>query len=348
MISRKTNWPLRSVLVIRTDRLGDVILSLPVLTALKNSFPGVTVTMLVRSYTAAVVADYPDVDLVLLSDENGSRRGFRQLWHLVQKLRRYRFEAVLVLHPTLELALICFLARIPIRVGTGFRAYSFLFNRQVFHHRKTAARHELEYNLELAAAIGAHVGPVEFKIQVPPAARQIANDFVTRLEIKPGQKLVILHPGSGGSARDWPLASFAALNDRLVTECQARTVVTAGPEETALVQRLLALTQHPPAVWAGTNGLKPLAALLQHAALFISNSTGPLHLAVAMATPVIGFFCPILACLPQRWGPYDRADSVLMPPVPVCKKCTLESCQWHDCMALISVEEALSLAKSKL
>ncbi len=343
-----TQHQFQKILVIRTDRLGDVILTLPVLSALKATFPGIKTAMMLRSYTAELVDGHPDVDEIILLKQK-EPRSFRETWRLAQELKQKNFDAVLVIHPTFKLALTGYLAKIPIRVGTGFRSYSFLFNQKVYHHRKRGEKHELDFNLDLALKIGAQIpAPIEFKIQIPETAIQTAQEFIKSLDLTSGQKWAIIHPGSGGSAKDWPLEKFAQLNDRLQSELSIKTVLTGGPDETDLVMNLSNMTVHKPHLWIGRRGLKELAALIREANLFISNSTGPLHLAVAVKTPVIGFFCPIVPCLPRRWGPYHQMDSVLMPPVASCEKCTGEKCKHGNCMALIGVEQAIQMAMDKL
>jgi ADP-heptose:LPS heptosyltransferase len=336
------------VLVIRTDRMGDVILSLPVLTALKESFPGVHVAMLLRPYTAGLVEGYPDVDEILLFEEP---KNWKSLWRIRQWarwLQRHHFDTVLCLHPKPLLALMCYLAQIPHRVGTGYRAYSFLFNQKIYHHRKSGARHELEFNLDLSEKIGATLKKVTFKIPIPPPAHAAAERFLNENKISNQEKWVILHPGSGGSAKDWPLEKFVALSDRLQSEAGVKTIFTGGPDDAELLQQVMAHARFKPALWFGKSGLKELAALIRRASLFIANSTGPLHLAVALETRVIGFYCPIIPCLPRRWGPYGHLDSVLSPPVESCKKCTGKDCRHFNCMDLISVDAAFKMALKKL
>ncbi|MBN2093307.1 glycosyltransferase family 9 protein, partial [candidate division KSB1 bacterium] len=301
-----TQKQFQKILVIRTDRLGDVILTLPVLSALKASFPVVKTAMMLRSYTAELVDGHPDVDEIILLKQKEPPT-FRETWVMARDLKQKNFDAALVIHPTFRLALLCYLAKIPIRVGTGFRSYSFLFNQKVFHHRKKGEKHELDFNLDLALTIGAQIpAPIEFKIHIAEPAIQTAQEFIKSLNLTSGQKWAIIHPGSGGSAKDWPLEKFAQFNDRLQSELGVMTVVTGGPDETDLVMKLTNMTIHKPYLWIGQRGLKELAALIREANLFISNSTGPLHLAVAVKTPVIGFFCPIVPCLPRRWGPYHQ------------------------------------------
>lgn len=339
---------LKNILVIRTDRIGDVLLSTPVLTALKRSFPGAKVSMLVRAYTEEIVRDHPDVDEILLFDEKHEIHRFSDLWHWSQKLRKLNFDAALMLYPTFNLALITFMARIPIRVGTGYRAYSFLFNERVYHHRKTAARHELEYNLELAEKIGASLETVEFKFHIPQKTETDIDNYLRKHGIKRNEKFVVIHPGSGGSALDWPLKKFAELNDRLQNELNVKVIMTGGSGEEQIVGAAAQQTKFKPIEIVGQLNLKELGALLEKASLFIGNSTGPLHLAVAVGTPVVAFYPPITPCLPARWGPYGHLDSVLMPPVKVCQKCTKQQCPRFNCMELIEVESAFHRVRQKL
>lgn len=336
------------VLVVRTDRLGDVILSLPVVTALKETYPGIHVAMMLRPYTAELVESYPDVDEILLFEEP---KNYTSLWRIrewARWLQKHQFDTVLFLHPRPLPALLSFLAKIPCRVGTAFRAYSILFNQKIYHHRKSGTRHELEFNLDLAEKIGARLEQVSFKIHIPEPARATATTFLADNGISPGEKFAILHPGSGGSAKDWPLEKFVTLNDRLREKLGIKTVFTGGPAETDLLQQAVKLAKFKPRVWSGEHGLKALGALIQQAGLFVSNSTGPLHLAVAVGTPVIGFYCPIIPCLPRRWGPYGQLDSVLTPPVEACQKCTGKNCNHFNCMDLISVDAAFQMAREKL
>lgn len=338
----------KNILVIRNDRIGDVILSTPVLTALKQKFPHASVTMMLRPYTADVVSGHPDVDDLLLFDEKKEIRSFRDLWKWSTRLEKMKFDAVLVLHPTFYLALVIFMARIPIRIGTGYRFYSLLFNERIYHHRKTAQRHELEYNLELAEKIGASLTKVEFKFHISEDVDKKVDAYLQKLGITASEKFIVIHPGSGGSAMDWPLKKFAELNDRIIGELGFKIIMTGGPGEERIVSEVIEHTKFKSIKSIDQLTLKELGALLKKASLFIGNSSGPLHLAVAVGTPVVAFYPPITPCLPSRWGPYGHLDSVLMPPLKPCPKCTKLKCQHFNCMDLIEVETAIELVKRRL
>lgn len=331
-------------LIIRTDRIGDVILSTPVLTALKRTYPGCFTAMLLRPYTAALVEGHPDVDLILTESEPE-----QSIRSLAAMLRVHRFDAVVLLHPTMRLALACRLAGIPIRVGSGYRAYSYLFNRRVRQHRKNSERHELDLNMQMVHILGVkETQPIEFHVTIPPQAVQRVDDLLQQQGITARQRFVVLHPGSGGSALDWPLASYAQVATRLYEQLRVEIVITGSAEESFLIDEVVEQTDCPIHRLDGQLTIKELAALLQRASLQITNSTGPLHLAVALGVEVIGLYCPISACSPARWGPYHRPDSVLMPQVPLCERCDKEGCRYLDCMELVSVQQVFDLAAQKL
>ena len=136
------------ILVVRTDCIGDVVLSLPVVTALRRAYPGAYLAMLVHPGIRGIVEHHPDLDGVLW--DGAGETGFRGFFRLLGEIRRGKFDVALLLHPTLRLAVVLALAGIPVRVGTGYRFYAFLFNRRVWEHRKDSRRHEVEYNLSLA------------------------------------------------------------------------------------------------------------------------------------------------------------------------------------------------------
>lgn len=321
------------------------MLSTPVLTAIKKNDADAYTAMLVRSYTEDVVSGHPDLDLVILdSDEPG----LQALWRQVARLRSYQFDVVLVLHPTFRLALLTRMAGIPNRVGTAYRAYSFLFNHKIPQHRKNSGKHELDLNLEMAAAIGAMLEQVEFKFHIPQQAGERVAAFLRKNGIDEKGSFVVLHPGSGGSALDWPAEQFGRLARSILDEIHVPVIVTGTRAESDLLDRLETEAKGGVIRAESISNIKELAALLKKASLFVGNSTGPLHIAVAVGTEVIGLYCPIMPCRPERWGPYHRLDSVIIPPVEACDKCRPDRCKYENCMELISVDQVMALAIKKL
>jgi len=140
----------KNILIVRTDRIGDVVLTLPVASTIKKHFPGCRVSLLVRRYTKALDENNPFIDEIITLEE---KEGKPSVPANVAMLKN-RFDACIVAFPTYPLALILFLSNIPVRIGTGYRWYSFLFNKKVYEHRKYGEHHELEYNIRLLQQIG--------------------------------------------------------------------------------------------------------------------------------------------------------------------------------------------------
>lgn len=323
------------ILLIRTDHIGDVLLSLPVATALKKQFPRLKVDMLVRSRVAPLLRGHPDLNDVIICDrENGSSHG-KKVLSLRRELRSNRYEVAVVLHPTWRDALVPFLSGIPARVGTAYRFYSFLFNLKVGEHRKHNLKHESEYNLGLLRPLGIDYGksgrPLP-RVYLRPDELRKGREILEELGVSLTRPLVILHPGSAGSSLRWPLRRFAELADLVVSKTEAQVFVSWGPEEKDLSRYLRRLASAPVFSFPVPVDLRTLFSVYKQAAVFVGNSTGPMHLAAAVGLPVIAVFSPVKATSEVRWGPLGENHTVFVPPVKVCDSCRGEKCQYFDCM----------------
>ncbi len=330
---------LRRILLARTDRLGDVILATPAATALKKKFPGLEVHFLVRRYTAGILEMHPHVDRIICLDEAGAGA-------LAGRLKQCGYDAVVALFPRPQLAWSFLQAGIPLRVGTGYRWYSFLFNRRVYQHRKRAQRHEAEYNLQLLEPLGLTGAAVEFHYRRDPAVELEVTRLLAAQGVADG--FVVLHPGSGGSAREWPPEHFAALARQLTVAKKRQVVLTGDRSEREVAQRIQQLAAKKLIDLAGGLTLKQLAEVIARAAVFVGNSTGPLHLARMVGTPVVAFYPPITACRPERWGPYGRRADVLMSQQEECFRCRNSRLRVCACMQAIPVADALRKVEEKL
>jgi lipopolysaccharide heptosyltransferase II len=337
---------LQNILVVRTDRIGDVVLSLPMIPVLKSRFPAARIAFLLRSYTLELVARQPGLDhLMLYDDEQGKKKPFGLV---LSDLRRHSFDAVVVTYPTFRLACLMYLAGIPLRVGTGYRWYSFLFNQRVYEHRRTAEKHEAEYNLTLLKMLDC--SPLDQPrpvLMISRDAEREADSILEEIGLSRGEPFVILHPGSGGSARDWRPENFGELALRL-RQSGMPVLVTGGPGEEGLLARVFEVSGGTARLLPRTLPLMSLAALIKTAAVFVSNSTGPMHIAAAVGTPVVAFFPPIRQCSSGRWGPLTTKKIIFEPRSADCPRCKGRPCESNDCMELIRVNDVekavLSLA----
>lgn len=329
----------KNVLIVRTDRIGDVVLTLPMVPVLRSHLSDCRISLLVRPYTSELIAGTEGLDQILHYEERDGRKNF---WQMLAEIRSQKFDLVLVSHPRFRIAMLLILAGIPVRVGSGYRWYSFLFNRKVFEHRKTAEKHEAEYNISLLRVLGVEVQRVpHVALPVPQEAREKALAELANLGISSASRFVVLHPGSGGSAREWRPERFGDLAKRL-SDLGFPVVISGNRNEASLVYKVVQCSQGTARALAGRLSLKELAALLSLSGGFVSNSTGPLHIAAAVGTPVVAMYPPIRECSPTRWGPLSEKKKVFTADNTRCPRCKGGPCQGNDCMDQITVDDVCS------
>lgn len=329
-----------NILVCRTDKIGDVVLTLPVINVIKNHYPESKLTFLVSEYTAEIVDGHKAVDEIMIYKPN------ENIFRLAKKIKQKKFDLAIVVFPVFKIALALWLAGVPVRVGTGYRLFSFLFNVRVFEHRKYAQKHEVEYNLNLLKAIGIKANEIKFDIFIPDSSLEKVKKVLNENGLSEGS-YIIIHPGSKGSARDLKPSKFKELAQKL-SDFGFKIIITGSESEKELTKFVSDGLKNV-YDFAGLFNLKELSALIKNASIFISNSTGPIHIASAVGTPVVGFYPPIKVMSPRRWGPYIDDKIIFMPNVPFeCEKCIGEKCKFFDCMDLINIDEVAKAIKEKL
>ncbi len=337
----------KHILIARTDKIGDLLLSLPTFQALKKAFPETRLTALVSPYAKEIVQNHPAVDTVELF-ENGE-----SFWGLTKRLKAMKPDVFIALYPRPRQVLAAWTAGIPTRIGTAYRWYSFLLNEKVRVHRSVCDRHEVEYNLDLVKPLGITPEAKKIEFRLTESERSFAKDLLKEKGIKPKGHYVVVHPGHKGSALNWKPERYAQVVAQLCCRKGLRVILTGAANETDLVSRV---TTHlsglgpdqRPILLIGECTLRQLAAVYEGADCFLSGSTGTMHLAAAVGTPTVALFCPIPQTTPVRWGPWGNKSTVLMPQNLECPDCRVGACSKHDPMDAISVEEVLTAVQEYL
>jgi heptosyltransferase-2 len=283
----------RRLLVVREDRLGDLVLSLPAIDALRRAYPEARLALMVRPDLVSLARSVPIVDEVLEVDADARR--------LRSEITRFGADLVVCISRGAGVPRAAVRAGVRERVGTGYRIYSPLFTRSVNERRRAGNRHEAEYALSFAHRVGAPPGPASFPLAVPDRARAAVADWRSTHGL--GDSYAVLHPGSGGSCPRWPVDRFIELANRLLSE-DVGVAFLVGPEDAGCAEALDAVPSDVREVPRYSAGLERVAALLRSATLVVSNSTGPLHLSAAQGTPTLGIYAPWSTCAVARWGPY--------------------------------------------
>jgi ADP-heptose:LPS heptosyltransferase len=329
---------MKNILVTRTDRLGDVILSLPVAAAIKAATIGTNVTFLVAEHVAPIVDLCPWVDdcLTIAKAQDPSS--------IVAALRERAFDTAICLYPRPHVASWLKQAGIPVRVGTSRRWYSYRFNRRVNLPRASSGRHERDLNLELLRGLGWKDLDVSDPLCVPTQdSQRTARILLEKAGIDAAnQAYAVVHPGCGGSARNWKPERYHRLCQTL-KENGLTILVTGSDSEQQVAADVVGETEDGIVSLAGATDLTTLAALLQQASVFVGPSTGPMHLAAAVGTPLVALFGPVRTTGPGRWGPLGTGHQVFLPPVETCD-CRIDHCRVGDCMDMIDVQAVAQAA----
>lgn len=335
-------------MISRTDRIGDVLLSTPAIKALRKSFPDSHIAVMVRPYARDIVLGNPYVDEVIVYDKYGAQRSFYKTVKFALNLRKRNFDLAVILHPTNRAHWIAFLAGIKRRVGYD-RKTGFLLTDRIEHKKQEGRKHELEYTLDVIRSMGVEPEDRDLFMPVRKDSEMYVDEFLANHGVSGQDRLVALHPGASCPSKLWPVERFTRIADELIKEFKIKIVVIAGPDDIDIAQELIRKMNCPYIDATGKTTVSQLASLLRRCCLFISNDSGPVHIACALEVPVIAIFGrnqPGLS--PRRWGPTGKDSAVLHKEVG-CQICLAHNCEkGFACLQAISAEEVLRLARKLL
>ncbi len=302
------------ILVVRNDRLGDFMLAYPTFLLLKQALPRCEIHCLVPDYTREMAECCPAINLAIR--DPGPDAGLREQLGLLRRLRRERYDAVITLYSTIRVGLLMLAAGIRYRLAPATRIAQLFYNKRLQQRRSLSARPESEYNLDVARRLLADIGlanvvpPAPPFLQFPPGeVASLRTAFCQGRGIDPGDRLVFVHPGGGGSASNLSLDQYAMLIRELHSRRPHTVVITAGPGEENSAGRVAALLHgRAHTIYHSTEGLTRFAQHIQFADLFISGSTGPLHIAGALDRPTAAFYTRRRSATALRWQTLNSAD----------------------------------------
>jgi len=350
------------ILVIRLDLIGDLVLSMTVVRALKRSYPGVEIDLLALPVSAKVVIHDPDLTQIITYDPNIWRRpkalfrvkNWRNVYNLLCQLRARHYDiAVSVFGPWA--GVIAVVSGAKRRVGFGRENYpSFMTDNVPGRHWSPGDhKHEVDYCLELAKSSGATISPADRtpRLYVDPQARQQLEQLLIQEGIKPEKPLIACHVSSNnGQSKRWPLPYWATLIDKLIREQDAQVILTGTFADLPLIESVLHQMQEQAINLAGKTSLPQLVALLQRANLVISGDSGPMHIAAAVGTPLIAIHGPTD---PALSGPVSPTATVLRSGI-WCSPCynarDTADCRFFttQCMKNILPSQVFKVARDKL
>jgi ADP-heptose:LPS heptosyltransferase len=295
------------ILVVRNDKLGDFLVSLPAYACIKKNLPSSTVTALVPAYTRDLAALCSQIDKIVI--DPGRENGIQAAVQLAKTLKAKKFDAVVTLFSTSHTGLAVWLARIPYRLAPATKIAQLAYNHRLKQRRSQSIKPEHEYNLDLALKFLTDMGVKEIERPEPPflsmsaeTRRNARTRFLAEYQIPESSRLIFVHAGSGGSSNNLSLDQYAELIRLLNIAEPYHIILSSGPGEIEHVKRLSEMLRGiPHTIYESNEGLGQFVEYINLAELFIGGSTGPLHIAGALDVPTAAFYVRLRTSSALRW-----------------------------------------------
>lgn len=333
---------IKNILVVRPDRIGDLILATPVLYNLRQHFPEANIALLIQKQNQDLVSNNHNINQLLTINKPGIMVSFRN--NLIRRLKISKFDLAIVLYSSFWSCLLVFLSGIPQRLGYDFHGSGFLLTLKLKYQCREVIKHEVDVNLDLLSVIGVRVQKKELEISLDPQAEVRMDKFLENNGVLPAVRIAVIHPGAYEEYIRWEISGFAAVADILIDDYKMAVIILGGPGEEEIVNKMMTLMKNK-AISATGIRLVETVALIKRAQVFIGNSTGPMHIAAALKVPAVAIFGNVhpLDCF-QKWGPYGTRSVVAHKDVD-CKNCQPAECSDYRCMQEIEVEDVIEAVK---
>ncbi len=354
-----------NILLVAITRLGDMLQMSPTIAGLKKENPNSRITVVIDREFAEICKGIPCIDEVYVLDigflirsvireQDGIVESFKYLTEVVKDLREMEFDYCLNMSNSAYTALLIKMLNVEENRGwladdEGYRImadpWAMLFAAFVYHSNRDFNSLNLVDIFRSAAEVKEH--PRSLKYNVPQESLDFAQQFLVDHNLDCDGPLICVQAGASQEKRQWSTARFVALLKILVEDMNARVIFTGAPSEAPVIDAILERFPHPRAVSAvGKTGFGELGGILSTADVLITGDTGPMHLSVAVGTPVVALFLASALCF--ETGPYSEGNFVLQPQI-ACNPCNPNyPCARPDCHSLISPELVAYLVQVRL
>lgn len=347
----------KNILLIRLTNLGDAVISIPTIKALRQNFPSAKLSILASERTSSIYKTCPYIDEVIeiaLGDPGKPIRfllfGFFKFIKLIKKLRKFNFDTIIDLEPYYRItSIISYATGATRRIGfdTDGEGRGALYTDKVPYERR---KHEVECLLDLIRPLGIKSERNDLEVFVSEDDGKKANGIFEHSKIKESDIIVVVHPGSGKGwkVKRWPKERYALIIQKLADNYRAKVIVIGNSSEFKLAKEIEDLSGKSIINLAGQLSMGILAAVIKKSSLFIGCDSAPMHIAAAVGTPVVALFGPVD---PKKWGPYGKGHTVIWKNLS-CSPCfdinKMPDCRTLECINSISPDEVLAAVKDKL
>jgi lipopolysaccharide heptosyltransferase II len=326
----------KNILVIRTDRIGDVICSLPAVKALRENFPQSSIIFLSAVYTKDLLEENNEIDHVIALRPGMS---VSDKISFVNNLKKYNFDLAVILSPFFMPALFSYLAAARSRLGYPLNGSGFLLTHKADINNRL--KHEVLSCLEVTKLIGVDTQDIRPCLSVSPQAQEYANEFFKKEAIADTDLVIGIHPGASWEYKRWNQEGFSRVADDLIERYKAKVILFCAEKDKKVVDKIASLMRNKPIIFGPGINLLHLAAMIKKCRVFLGNNSGPMHIAAAVGTPVVAIFGSIHPLDNEsKWAPYAR-DNIIVRQGMYCRDCHPGHCPDHRCIKMIKAQDVL-------
>ncbi|MCG9132411.1 glycosyltransferase family 9 protein [Candidatus Poribacteria bacterium] len=317
------------ILLIRLSSLGDIVLTTPAIRAVRAHFPDAYIAMLVAKQSAEILHENPHLNEIITFDRLAKNKDTGEMLRIIRLLRERKFTLALDFQRKFRTEMLMHFSGAAERVGKG-RLCTVRVHEQ-------GNKHATAHYFELLHAADIPAEDRRLELFLSESERLDAAQRFDTAGVNTGQLKVGFFPGAGWNLREWMPDRFAAIGDKLVARFNADVLIFGGPKETELVRTVASLMNGRAIPFAGNLQIRQLAACIEKCDLFLTNDTGPMHIAAGVGTPTVSLFGPGNHIRFQPLGTLHQTIRHAVPCSP-CKQFT-DKCKDNICMKGIGVDE---------
>lgn len=329
-----------------TNWIGDVVMTLPAITAVREAYPEARISILVKPWVADLLRISPDVDEVIVYERPGVHEGLGGLFRLVRELKTKKFDMAILLQNAIEAAIIAWLARIPVRAGYNTDGRGIFLTHSAIRSKEILRVHQVEYYLGMLKALGLGAGRKDVRLLIGEEEKAFSDRILKERGIAEASLLIGLAPGATyGPAKRWYPERFASVADRLIERFSARVLLFGSAGDHEVARSIQGKARNALVDLTGETTLREAISLIARCRLFVSNDSGLMHVAGALGTPTVAIFG---STNPLTTSPVGQKSIVITKNVD-CSPCLKETCPTDFiCMDLITTDEVYNTAVALL
>ncbi len=338
---------IQRLLIRSTNWIGDAVMTTPAIRAIRKRFPNTHISLLAKPWVVPVFENSEHIDRLLIYDDKGRHKGFFGKFRLARDLKKYHFDATILLQNAFEAALITFLAGIPIRIGYNTDVRQLLLTHAVSCTNEIKKKHQTDYYLNIVRGFGIEENNRELYLKLNQRDRLRAEKILLEEHCPLEDKIVGINPSATyGPAKQWPFDRYARLTDKIQELTGGRIIIFGGPDDIKLGKKISQTMRYQPIDLSGKTRLGEAMALIEKCDLFITNDSGLMHVAAALNVPLVAVFGSTNSI---TTGPLSQNSRIVQAPLQ-CSPCLRPECpEGHlNCMDQISVEMVLKVVKEML